>query len=191
MGLAPRYDSHQATDSSKSSYNVIDAGGTGSDNTSMWFVKWGDATVHFIYPNGSNAGVTHEDLGVDTVLDTDGNPYRAFRDHYKHDVGFVVKDWRSVSRIANIDVSALRAGTIALEDFMIEAFYRTDDTQGNMAVYCNRDVQVALHKRAKDKANVNLSLEEFSGKKVVSFLGAPIRRVSKILTTEANVPVAS
>lgn len=190
MGLAPRYDRHQNTDASRSSYNVIDAGGTGSDNTSIWFVKWSDATVHFIYPTNSNAGITHDDLGLDTVLDADGNPYRAYRDHYKHDVGFVVKDWRAVARVANIDVSQLRVGSLAIEDLMIEAFYRTDDTQGTMAVYCNRDVQVALHKRAKDQANVNLSVEEFAGKKVVSFLGAPIRRVARILNTEALVPAA-
>lgn len=189
MGLAPRYDAYQDGDDTKSSFNVIDAGGEAADaNTSIWFVKWGDSTAHFIYPKGSKAGLRHDDLGLDTVEDSDGNPYRAYRDHYKHDIGFVVKDWRAIARVANIDVAEMRAGNAAIEDFMLEAFYRTDDTSGTMAIYCNREVQVALHKRAKSQQNVNLTLETFEGRKVVSFLGAPIRRVRAIRNDEALVP---
>ncbi len=190
MGLSPRYNAYQTTDDTKSSYNVIDAGGANADsNTSIWFVKWSDSTAHFIYPKESRAGLRHDDIGLDTVDDDQGNPYRAYRDHYKHDIGLVVKDWRSIARVANIDITDLRDGNVAIEDFMLEAFYRTDDTGGKMAIYCNREVQVALHKRAKSQQNVNLSVETFEGKKVVSFLGAPIRRVRAIRNDEPLIPL--
>lgn len=190
MGLAPRYAAHQSTDDTKSSYNVIHAGGSGSDNTSIWFVKWSEMTCHFIYPTNSMAGVMHEDLGLETVNDGDGNPYRAYRDHYKHDVGLAVPDWRAVARVANIDVSDMAAGNVAIDDFMIDAWYRIRKRPGRAAIYCNEHVMTALHKKAKDKANVNLTLSEFEGRPVVNFLGAPIREVEAILNTEAVVPAA-
>lgn len=186
MGLAPRYSSLSA-DPADSGYNVIDAGGEGADNTSVWFVKWGDITTHLVYPQGSKAGLQHNDVGEETVHDGDGNPYRAYVDHFKWDVGLTVRDWRSVARVANVDMAGLAAGTTKLEDFMIEAFYRVRKRPGSLAVYCNEQVLVALHKRAKDQANVNLSVDTFEGKEIVRFLGAPLRQVDAILTTEAAV----
>src|SRR5688572_8731258 len=41
-GLAPRYSSSAADNGD----NVIKAGGAGADNTSIWFVAWGEETVH-------------------------------------------------------------------------------------------------------------------------------------------------
>ncbi len=43
LGLTPRYNSLSA--SANSSANIIDAGGTGSDNTSVWLVVWGAETI--------------------------------------------------------------------------------------------------------------------------------------------------
>ncbi len=45
--------------------NIIDAGGTGTDNTSIWLV-WGENTVHGIFPKGQKAGIQMEDKGRDT-----------------------------------------------------------------------------------------------------------------------------
>jgi len=46
MGLAPRYNSLSA----ENAMNIIDAGGTGSDNASIWLIVWGPNTCHTIYP---------------------------------------------------------------------------------------------------------------------------------------------
>ena len=40
-GLSIRYGK-KSTDAKKIGSNIIDAGGSGSDNTSVWFVTWGD-----------------------------------------------------------------------------------------------------------------------------------------------------
>ena len=42
LGLAPRYSSLSATNAQ----NILSAGGSGSDNTSVYLVVWGDNTVY-------------------------------------------------------------------------------------------------------------------------------------------------
>jgi len=52
-GLSIRYSDPAAVNGQ----NVIDAGGSGSDNSSIWLVAWGGQTVHGIFPKGSKAGL--------------------------------------------------------------------------------------------------------------------------------------
>jgi hypothetical protein len=44
MGLAPRYNTVSLANA-QTAANVIDMGGTGSTNTSLWFVSWGENTI--------------------------------------------------------------------------------------------------------------------------------------------------
>ena len=188
-GLAPRYNSIELTDKTKSGYNIVDAGGTGSDNSSMWLITWGDNAAHTIYPTGSTAGLRHEDRGEEMIQESDGSKWIALVDWYKWDIGLVVRDHRACARIANIDVSDMRAGNVALEDFMITAYYRVlrAQAQGQKVFYVNFDVAEALHKRAKDQNNVQLSLDTFEGKEIVRFLGIPVKTVEALLNNEARV----
>lgn len=186
MGLAARYATI-STDPTNIGYNIIDGAGASSDNTSIWFVTWGDTQTSLIYPKGSMAGLQRDDKGQQTITASGGGYYEGYREHFKWDIGLSVRDWRGTCRIANIDVSDMAAGSVALDDLMIDAYYRVRKHMGKKAIYCNENVMVALHKLAKDKANVNLSLSEFEGKPVVSFLGIPIRECDAILNTEAEV----
>ena len=68
-GLGPRFGVKSGANSS----NIIDAGGTGSNLTSIWLVGWGANTVHGIYPKGSTAGLVHNDLGEGDAFDANGN----------------------------------------------------------------------------------------------------------------------
>src|SRR5690606_34436193 len=52
-GLATRYNTLDPAQNISS--NVLDAGGTGTDNTSIYLVVWGENTVTGIYPKGSQA----------------------------------------------------------------------------------------------------------------------------------------
>lgn len=63
MGLSSRYSSLSAGNAQ----NIIDAGGTGTDNTSIWLVVWGKNTVHGIFPKGQKAGIQMEDKGQVTL----------------------------------------------------------------------------------------------------------------------------
>lgn len=189
-GLATRYGKI-SNDVNSIGYRVIDAGGTGSDNTSIWFVTWGDLHTHIIYPKGSNAGLQHEDKGAVTVTMPDGKMYEAYRDYFKWDVGLSVRDYRSTCRIANIDVSNLDSADSAADliKLMIKAYHRVKKyaKTGKTIIYCNDTIQTFLHLQAINKSNVNLTVENPEGKPVVNFLGIPVKNCDAILDTEARV----
>ena len=191
VGLASYYDS--LTDNSGE--NIIDAGGTQSDNSSIYLVGWGDRSCYGIFPKGSKAGLTREDLGIVTVETTAGvagNRMRAYQEHYKWKVGLAVEDWRRTARIANIDISSLVAdgagSSVKLIEYMIKAIHRIHNPEGlKLAFYCNRTVAQMLDIQAQNKSNVYLKVDEFAGKRVLSFRGIPIRTVDALTETEARV----
>jgi hypothetical protein len=190
MGLHPRFSDMSADNSEQ----IIDAGGTGSDNTSIWLVTWGPNTVHGIFPKGSKAGMQITDNGKQTVTDSAGGRYDVLESHYKWDCGLSVRDWRYVVRIANIDVSDLKTfnsssdAAANLIRLLIEATELPPEVNlGRPAIYCNRTVRTWLRIMMNEKANVHLSLEEVAGKKVMAFDGIPVRRCDKILNTEAAI----
>lgn len=204
-GLAPRYNT-VSTATAQTANNVIDAGGTGSDNTSIWIVNWGPETMHGIFPKGSTAGLIHQDKGEHRVYDSANRPYWALVDHYKWECGLTVRDWRYAVRIANIDVSDLNGGSAAnLINLLVRAFYRlptaaqsaspiqTSDApsivgpMGRTVIYCNRTVRTYLDLQAMNKTNVLLQMMEWNGKPITMFRGIPIRNVDAILNTEARV----
>ena len=196
IGLAPRYASYGSVDGD-SSFNTLDGGGTGSVNTSIWMIVWGENTLHGIYPKGSQAGLSHRDLGEDTLDDGNGGKYQGYRTHYKWDMGLTVRDWRYAVRIANIDVTDLLtfgAGTdnsANLIRLLIQAVNKIPNLgMGRGAIYVNRTVQTGLEIMANEKANVQLSWQEFGAGKILTFRGIPIRRADAILETEATVPSA-
>ncbi|MEE1653740.1 major capsid protein [Brachymonas sp. J145] len=185
MGLAPRYSEKAA----ENGQNIIDAGGTGSDNTSIWLVVWSPNTVHTIYPKGSKAGLQSRDLGEDTLTDAAGGRYQGYRTHYKWDIGAVLRDWRFVVRIANIDASDLAAGTGPdLLTLMAKALHRVPNLQMGRAVfYANRAVHEALDIQSMGKNGLALKTQELEGKFWQTFRGVPIRTVDALLNTEARV----
>ena len=109
MGFGPRF-SAISTDRFKAGYNVVDGGGRGNDNTSIWVVVWGANTVHGIYPKGSKAGWTMETFGQapQILYDTQSpiGQYPGYRTWFEWHCGLTVRDWRYVCRIANIDYNA-------------------------------------------------------------------------------------
>lgn len=190
MGLAPRFNSLSAPNGGQ----IIDAGGTGADNTSIWFVTWGDNQCQLLYPKGTMAGVQREDMGDQRVTDGAGKVYFAKEEKFTWHIGLAVKDWRYVSRVANIDVSDMQAGTVALYDFLRKAFYKLQNRRvagGKVAIYCNRDVLEALDALATNAGTtdnfVRLSRMEIEGEEVLTYRGIPIRESDAILNTEERV----
>lgn len=201
-GLAIRYSSLSAGNG----VNIIDAGGTGSDNTSMWLVVYGPNKVHGIYPQGSIAGLSHKDIGEQDVLDSNGDKYRALCDLWNWDVGVHVADWRFIVRIANIDMSDLLAqtGTQAqaastnILKAMIKAMNRVPNMSGTPVFYCNRNVKEMLSVIALDRTQSVLKfsegLNQFGEVTVgsvaagtLTFQGVPVRLIDRILSTEARI----
>ena len=74
-GLAPRYS---ALTGAGNISHVLNAGGAGSDNASIWLIGWGSQGLFGIYPKGSQAGLVHKDLGEGDAFDSDNNRFRAY-----------------------------------------------------------------------------------------------------------------
>jgi hypothetical protein len=173
---------------------VVDAGGTGTDNTSVWLINWstGSTGINGIFPKGSKAGLEHQDLGEDDQLDAAGNPFRAYKDLWKWKCGLRLGDWRDASRIANIDVSDLRdggaTGVTATQNLirnMVIASEKKDRDGGYW--YMNKVARTALRLGILNRVSNNLTFETVEGKKVMMFDGMPIRRTDSLLLTEARV----
>jgi hypothetical protein len=188
-GLAPRYSSLSAGNAT----NIIDAGGTGSDNTSLWLVSWHPDTIAGIFPNGSSAGLIHNDYGEQTIQVTAGvagQRMRAFQERWQWKAGLALKDWRHVVRIANIDVSDLAGGSAAdLVEAMETAEEIIPNELGRKVWYGNRTVFRYLRKQVREgvSAGGGITYENIGGKRVRMFGETIVRRVDAILNTEARV----
>lgn len=189
-GFAPRYNSLSAANAE----NIIDAGGSGTDNSSIWLVAWGPNTVHGIIPKGSMAGLQVRDLGEVTIENVDGAGGRmqAYRTHYRWDVGLTLRDWRAVVRIANIDKSNLNkdasSSSADIINLMTQAVEQITPLGGRMVFYMPRRIRSILRQQMVSMVkNSTLSMDEVAGRKVLTFDGIPVRRVDALAADEARV----
>lgn len=196
-GLAPRYNS-------LSNVNVINGGGAGSDNTSIWFVTHGDGQTSMITPENIPAGVQREDKGEQRILDGSNNPYYVKEELFTQHAGITVKDWRYNARIANIDVSNMNAGSVQLNKLMRQAYFKLhgrrsykmekpgEMSPGRTVIYMNRDVIAALTEESLNRPGgtdnfVRLTPREIQGEEVQTWMGMPIRETDALLNTETLV----
>ena len=184
-GLTPRFNSLTGTKAAQ----VINAGGVGLDNTSVWIIKWSPVTAHLIYPKGTKAGLTRTDLGL-IPWTISSKHLRCWVTQFVWHIGLAVKDWRYVARVCNIDLSDLMADASSgadLLDKMLDAYYTIPSEDiGKMSktfVYCGKTIAKFLHKQAMNKFNVNLTLETAAGKTFTRFLDAPVRICDAIKPT--------
>lgn len=210
LGLTPRYNSLSA----QAGANIIDAGGSGSDNTSVWLVVAGENTITGIYPKGSQAGLTQQDLGEIDAFDDNNDRFRAYAEIWKWKFGLHVKDWRYAVRIANVDVSDLKGMTGTQADtaatylpyLMAQAMQKIPSMgMGNAFFMASRGTKgqmaVLAMKRSSGFMTVSDAANQFgkvapgyaagSGTGInggkINFLGVPILTVDQILSTEARV----
>lgn len=201
-GLAIRYNTIN-TNTSEVAKNVISAGGSGNC-TSVWLVVSGEETVCGIYPKGTQAGLSKQDLGEFDAFDASNQRFRAVGDLFQWRVGLHVKDWRYVVRIANISIADLLAqtGTQAntaatwLPKLMVKAMARIPSMgMGRACFYASRTVKEMLAVAAIDKSSNALSIQQavqqFGALGIayttqnLSILGVPIRTLDRILETES------
>lgn len=203
-GLATRFSDITAGNAQ----NIIRVGAgvngaaTGSDNASMYLVCWSENTAFMVYPKGSTGGLRSRDLGEEVVRDANGNDFQALRSLFQWDAGLVVKDWRSVVRIANIDVSdwvtatgsqAVGAAT-SLLDAMMKAIVRLPNTAstGRCAFYCNRSILEGLMIQGRRNTtavlDVQKGLSQFGMEYTnLTFQGIPVRAVDALSTAEIGI----
>ena len=204
-GLATRYS---AISGAGNAQNILSGGGSGSVNTSIYLVGWGKKGVFCTFPKGSKAGLLVEDLGRDTVIDTNGGRFQAYRTHYQWKNGLVVKDWRYAVRAANIDSTNLvnESSPANLVKLLTKMLWRLPSWDNIRPVfYVNRTVGEMLMIQALNASgggvaaaggttapgailSIRDAITQFgSTKATLTFMGFPIRICDQILNTEATI----
>ena len=204
-GLATRYSTTNKTKADNAK-NVIDCGGQGGSGkklTSIYIVAWGDM-VYSPYPKGTKLGLDKKDLGFGLIDDDKGNKFLGHSTIYDWDVGLMIKDWRHVVRLCNIDVDDLINGTgigsgevktgsnliLKLQNALalIPASVRA-----KCKMYMNSDVHAGLNTLAvRCQSNVIETMKlvnnnDFGNTAWKTFSGVPMRQVDQISNNETKV----
>ncbi len=189
VGMAARYSSLSAANGQ----NIVSGGAAGgqTDCSSIWLMVLGENSLHGIYPQGSQAGLKHDDLGLADAFDASSNRYRAYMDHYKWHCGIALRDWRQCVRIANIDISTLAAGSGAdLTVLMTKACHRIHNLRaGRAGYYMNRSVFQYLDIQRGDKvtAGGGITWDNVDGIAMPRFRGIPIYVIDQLHEAESVV----
>ena len=190
-GLSVRYSSLSANNGS----NIVNCGGTGSNNSSIWLNVWGRNSIYGIFPKGSKAGIVHENEGlvtIENVAGIGGARMRGYRDHWQWKCGIALKDWRYVVRGANINITNLvnKTSPTDITETLIRMIHRVPNLKmGRPAIYMNRTVyeMFDLYRREDVKAGGQLKFEVVDGVMTPTFRGIPVRKCDALLTSEAAV----
>lgn len=183
------------------SKQIIDAGGTGSDNSSILFVSWGKGKVYGVFERGTQAGLRRIDrspgntrVQIAGATETGGTGwYWGYEENFMVDHGLVVEDYRALARVANIDVSDLKvpANAAKLLKLMTRAFYRIPPQyrkQGGK-IYMNSTIMAFLDEQATELIGQGggLTTQNYQGEPVLYFRRWRIEEMDNMLTTEARV----
>ena len=193
-GFATRYN----TLSGNISRNVVDAGGTGANLTSIYIVQWDPMACHVIYPKGTTSGITSKVFPGQILLDSAGNPFEGVRTKFTWYFGLAVRDWRRVVRICNIDTSQLDsiiqngvptpAGFALYRQLMYALDLLPNKGIGNTVIYTNRIPHTIINMMSAEKGNVNLTYKQPQGTPPIeNWLGVPIRLCEGIIIGEDQV----
>ena len=190
VGLAEYY-SKLSNDPQNSGFNILDGLGSGTDNESIWLICWGPMRVYGIFPkNIGTAGFVKTFDGLHNALAANAKTLRVWQNTYKWHAGLVVADWRSTVRIANLDISDLKAsapGATNLTDLMVTAIERIRGVGPKSAnFYMSERMMTFLRLQIRKESNVNLTFENVAGKKMMIFDGIPVNKVDQ-LTLEGTI----
>lgn len=181
---------------------VLSAGGTGIDLASIWLIAHKPSAIHAIYPKNTTAGLQHKDLGLQVIQDATGvagAQLDAFVDKFLWQIGLVVRDYRYVVRIANIEEDQVVGvtSTQALTTYATNVFYlmnraleRIPNLSGCRPVfYVPRTVAEGIRVQALATKNANVFTMEQSadGMPVTKFAGVPVKIVDQLLYNESAI----
>lgn len=165
---------------------VWDGGGS-TTLTSMYLVDYGPRSVHALFPSGNTVkgsmlGVIARNKGKEPIADTDDSTatYYAYVTQLKKWCGMAVHDDRKLTRIANVNATLGGTGSFN-ENILIQALNHGRFNKASTRLYVNPYVQTQIDIRAKDKGNVQLSMQNVFGESVMTFLHIPIRMLDETI----------
>lgn len=189
MGLTPRFN---ATNSKESKHVIpVTAVPSGSVQNSIWVVVHGLESVYQIFPRGSKGGIDTKDVGRVLLDDGTGTgaSFRALVTDWIVQFGLVVKDWRQIVRLCNIDTAQVSPTGFDLIPALTKAFHRIENLNGGRAViYMNRFMMETLDLQCQNNSR-QAALEKYIEEGVLrtSFRGVPIHVTDALTSTEAIV----
>ena len=202
-GLTPRYNDVSLD-------QVIDGGGTGSDNASLWIINWGMRGLTGIFPRNSTSGLQRRFNGDNVPTnDSSGNRYFSWSQSFFWDCGLAVANHKEAVRIANIDMSDAQANNANAADLVKlisrglmklytppRAFIPTT-TPGaregrrpssvRTVIYCNAATYALLWEQANERTVNGLIMGQAFGQSYPTVNGIPVKICDALLTTEAQV----
>ena len=182
-GLSNRSDWDAAADS-----YVIDVGGSGSDNASLWIIEWGPGRTTLLYPRGhESVGIKEDDLGKYRITDSSNNPYMVYGYRVLMEFGITIPDTRAVQRLASIESDG--SSNNLVDSAKVREIVRAKNKlpasgQRNTVIYVNRDLKAQFDIYALEKSNGFYMLDNLTGGPMTSFQGIPIRVVEQLVSTE-------
>lgn len=181
--------------------NVLDGGASGSDNCSIWLVGWSPETVFGIYPKNGSAGLKHISHGLALHQESTslgGSKMAAFTDEWAWDCGLVVKDWRYVVRISNVDVSEALSitGDQELTDYATNIMFLMVEARNKIPIlgacrpvfYMPRDLFIAYEKQALARTVANVfESKQVDGQAITTCRSIPMKISDQLVYDESIV----
>jgi hypothetical protein len=198
IGIHARLSTPSA-DRKNSGYNIINGGGTGSDNMSVLGIVHSTETFHGIYPQGQKAGLEID--RIDSVSGADGVPITdpidstrellGYKRFVQQILGIAVPSWHGIVRICNIDNSLLIADASTGADlnvlFQRMALRMTRVKIGKKKIYVNDTVYSFIMQQLSKTVGGNVGFSQVQGQEQVQFWGIDIEVCDALLINEATV----
>jgi hypothetical protein len=170
----------------------LGVGGSGGDTTSVFFIQWGPNMCHMVYQQDIGAAsvdspVKTVDKGLETVVDSAGGLYNAYRSQFVITAGFAVHDDRCLTRLANIEVTP--SGVNIFEpDYAIALLNGMLNRGDGAYMYAHTSVLTQLDIMAMDKVNALYTLQDLYGEPVTYFnRKVPVRQLDAVGIAETVV----
>lgn len=188
-GLAQRYATVN-TVRNNPGYYMLDGGGSGSDNLSIWVAKVGSEGLHGIVGKEGNPGLTTKDKGMQWLNDADSNPMEWMVTEFRWELGIQVANPGSVVRICNIDKSALTSETsaAALSKLIYVAMEMLEDVPGQGVILMNKTARAHLGIQASTVARFASPTQKGTFvEKVPEIGGWPVLLMDTLTSAEATI----
>ena len=178
---------------------IIDGGGTGNDNASIWLIVHGTDSFFGIVPKNGKIGLQHFASGVIDLDDVDANgvhhgTYQGYRDRFQWQVGICLKDYRQVVRACNIDVTKLSTFNTPSDQsaYLLRIINSMTNRVQNLntgrpVFYMNRTVKEFWERQLLSDNYIEKSIDEATGKLTTSYKGIPFHVDDMLLNTEERV----
>jgi len=178
-GVATRYNALSMS-------NVYSAAGsTATLQSSVYIIQHGLAAFHAVFPRGDHSiGIQRNDKGKERISGKNSKVLYKWVTQFIFHLGLVNRNHKSVQRICNIG----RAVTFTtVEDLMIEATINMPRGAKDAVIYVNKRIKKLMDVAAKDKTNVNYTIDTVWGRPTVHFRGTPVDVCEGIVDTEEVV----